>query len=226
MRRTSALVTALLLPLATACGTAGDPADESAATTKDLPVSSETDEMLGLRGALGTLTEGLEAARKRTGSYPSDASGIDLWPSRARVVYARTGRGFRACVQAGSDGPWFSATEAAEHRSLGDGGRCSYDAPPAGSVREVRRDLLQLLDVVGARTCEEQPRDATLRSRGVLGEGNRIGLCREISWQDGDVSTWAWCVQHGDDGAWAAADGAGDTWWAEGGTCDPGPAER
>lgn len=221
MRRTSAVVAVLLL-LAAGCGT--DDGGRSSGPPS-YPVHSVPEEMALVENTLTTLLDALAAARRSTGAYPADVTGIDLWPAKGRVVYARDGGGFRACVQERSDGPWVSATSRAGHRSLDDRGRCSFAAPPAGSGREVRRDLLRLLATVG-EDCRGRPGDAALRARGVLGEGNRVGGCRRVSWQEGGVVTTSWCVQHGADGAWAAYDGDGTTVWAEGGTCELGPAER
>lgn len=190
-------------------------------------------------GDLDRIVEAAERGRSETGVYPAGMDDgalgeLDLWPSEALVTYAPSAdrTSFRVCVQSVPRGPWESYDSARGGPvSSGDTGRCSFRAPPRGSLREVRRDLRALVLLKNGPEgfgCKRLPTDADLRTRGVLAKGNRVAGCERISWQEGAVHTETLCVQHGSDGAWATYDEAVGTIDGEDGTCDlrPEKAQR
>lgn len=131
---------------------------------------------------------------------------------------------FRLCVQSVPTGPWMTwdSTRPGGIASLGDSGRCSFDPPPAGSLREVRRDLLALSSEVldDASSCKRVPPTRQLRERGVLSPGNQVAGCQRHSWQEDAVHTISVCVQHGADGPWATYDLTVGTVTGTSGLCD------
>jgi len=211
----------LLLVTVVACSDDSDPG--TAPPPKPTAASEETISVLyGLSG----FVEVAEGARVADGSYPASASDRRFADSyvlsdgiRATYRPNATRSQFRLCIQRGKSGPWTSYdTRRGGLVSLGDKGRCSFDAP-ASEVLGVRADVTRIyLASLGAADCEALGSEKRLRRAGLISKGNRLVSCTSVEMNDGDVLYPAYCIQHGKDGAWAIADGEGMT-YASGGSC-------
>lgn len=180
---------------------------------------------------LDSLADVAEQERAATGAYPATLDAerleeLEVWTSSERIDYqpGADRSSFRLCVQSVPTGPWMTwdSTRPGGIASLGDSGRCSFDPPPAGSLREVRRDLLALSSEVldDASSCKRVPPTRQLRERGVLSPGNQVAGCQRHSWQEDAVHTISVCVQHGADGPWATYDLTVGTVTGTSGLCD------